>query len=112
MRGVTNAKIFLAQRRKGAKEDAKKEHHLCAYFAPLRLCASYLFSASTNTRPVTLLGGVMRNSADNVGAMSAGVAASKYRPGLIPAPIMIVGTCVSYEYGEPCVAVSVSARYL
>src|SRR5437868_8903873 len=39
--------------------------------------ACHLLIASTSTRPVELLGGVMRSKADNVGAMSAGVAASK-----------------------------------
>jgi hypothetical protein len=57
--------------------------------------------ASIKTRPVELLGGVIRSKAESVGAISAGVAASKYRPGLMPVPIMIVGTCVSYEYAEP-----------
>src|ERR1041385_7219767 len=64
------------------------------------------------TRPVELDGAVTRNKAESVGAMSAGVAASRYLPAITPGPMMIVGTCVSYEYGEPCVAVSVSARYL
>src|SRR6185503_18985407 len=78
----------------------------------LSTSTSHLFSASISTRPVELVGAVILNSADSVGAISAGDAASRYLPGFTPAPMMIVGTCVSYEYGEPCVAVIVSAIYL
>lgn len=65
-----------------------------------------------STRPVAFVGAVTRINADIVGAMSAGDAGSKYRPAVMPGPMMIVGTCVSYEYADPCVAVIESPRYL
>ena len=37
----------------------------------------YFLIASNNTRPVALVGAVMRSTADNVGAMSAGEAGSR-----------------------------------
>src|SRR5215217_7955146 len=66
------------------------------YLCNLWMKKPHLRSASTRTRPVELLGAVILKSAESVGAMSAGVADSKYRPALTPAPMMIVGTCVSY----------------
>ncbi len=47
--------------------------------------------ASPSTRP-SARGSVMPASNANVGAMSAGVAVVRYRPGLIPQPMRMTGT--------------------
>jgi hypothetical protein len=57
MRTTVTIKRFLAQRRKGAKEEAKSELPLCVFFAPLRLCARnlLLMLIFLNCRPFILV---------------------------------------------------------
>jgi hypothetical protein len=74
-------RVFTQRRKEDAKIDHKISFAFASFFAPLRE-TSYFLSASISTRPVELLGGVMRSSADNVGAMSAGDAASRVLPGI------------------------------